>query len=143
MSTLENINCLSNEERNICDMFPTLDECESAVNEMKTNKSPGIDGIPNEFYKTFWKDSQTIFYDAFREIYDENEMGYSQKMAIMSLIYKKGDKKDLKNSDYKIIAFVFARRLQKVIDKLISRDQSAYIKGRYIGGQCTANSRHI
>ena len=40
---------------------------------MKTNKSPGIDGIPNEFYKTFWKDLQTIFYDALREIYDENE----------------------------------------------------------------------
>ena len=39
------------------------------------------------------------------------------------------------NSDYKIIAFVFAKRLQIVIDKLISRDQSAYtcIKVRYIG----------
>ena len=152
LSTLENISCLSNEEKNICDMFPTLEECESAVNDMKTNKSPGNDGIPNEFYKTFWKDLHTLFYDALRDIYDENEMGYSQKMAIMSLIYKKGDRKDLKNyrpisltnSDYKIIAFVFARRLQKVIDKLISRDQSAYIKGRYIGENASSTyTRYI
>ena len=32
-----------------------------------------------------------------------------------------------------IIAFIFAKRLQTVISKLISKNQSAYIKGRYIG----------
>ena len=42
LSTLQNITCLSNEERNMCDMFPTLEECEKDVNEMKTNKSPGL-----------------------------------------------------------------------------------------------------
>ena len=54
---------------------------------------------------------------------------------------QKDDKKDLKNyrplsltnTDYKIIAFIFARRLQKIIHKLINPNQSAYIKGRYIG----------
>ena len=39
----------------------------------------------------------------------------------------------LTNTDYKIIAFTLAKRLQKVIDKLISYDQLAYIKGRFIG----------
>ena len=33
----------------------------------------------------------------------------------------------------KIIAFIFARRLQKVIDEYISNEQTAYIKGRFIG----------
>lgn len=37
------------------------------------------------------------------------------------------------NTDYKIIAFIFARRLQKVIDEYISNEQTAYIKGRFIG----------
>ena len=32
-------------------MFPTLEECESAVNDMKTNKSPGNDGIQANFTK--------------------------------------------------------------------------------------------
>lgn len=39
----------------------------------------------------------------------------------------------LTNTDYKIITFIFARLLQKVIYKLISKEQSAYIKGRFIG----------
>ena len=51
------------------------------------------------------------------------------------------DRKDLKNyrplsltnTDYKIVAFIFARRLQKIIDGLIGNEQSAYIKGRFIG----------
>ena len=32
-----------------------------------------------------------------------------------------------------ILAFILARRLQGVITKLINDDQSAYIKGRYVG----------
>ena len=121
--------------RLMCDAFPTIEECEIADKEMKTNESSGIDGLSNEFYKKFWKDLDTLFYDALREIFDNNEMSFSKKLAIMSLIHKKGDKQDLKNyrpisltnSDYKIIAFIFAKRLQTVIGKLISKDQSAYI----------------
>ena len=39
----------------------------------------------------------------------------------------------LTNTDYKIIGFVFARRLQTIIDKIISNEQSVYVKGRFIG----------
>ena len=68
-------------------------------------------------------------------------MSFSQRLAVITLIHKKGDKKLLKNyrpisltnTDYKIIAFVFARRLQTIIDKLISNSQTAYVKGRFIG----------
>ena len=67
-------------------------------------------------------------------------MSFSQRLAIKTLIFKKGERNLLKNyrplsltnTDYKIIAFILARRLQKIIDKLISKHQSAYIKGRNI-----------
>ena len=39
----------------------------------------------------------------------------------------------LLNTDYKILAKIFARRLQVVLPNLIDEDQVAYIKGRYIG----------
>lgn len=39
----------------------------------------------------------------------------------------------LTNVDYKTYAHVLAKRLQKVADKIITREQSVYIKGRYIG----------
>ena len=75
------------------------------------------------------------------EIFRMNEMTFSQRLAILSLIHKKGERFLLKNyrpisltnTDYKIIAFIFARRLQKIIDDYISKEQTAYIKGRYIG----------
>lgn len=39
----------------------------------------------------------------------------------------------LTNVDYKIFTQVLANRLQKVANRVIGREQSAYIKGRYIG----------
>ena len=35
---------------------------------------------------------------------------------------------NLTNVDYKILAFVLSNRLQKVIGKIVSSDQSGYIK---------------
>ena len=68
-------------------------------------------------------------------------MCHSMEKSVLSLIYKKNDKKcfnnyrpiNITNTDYKILAFVLARRVQKVLRKIISQDQTAYIKGRYIG----------
>lgn len=39
----------------------------------------------------------------------------------------------LLNTDYKILTQVLANRMKKVINKLISPDQTGYIKGRFIG----------
>ena len=68
-------------------------------------------------------------------------MSFSQRLSLITVLFKKGDKNNFKNyrplsltnTDYKIIAFIFSRRLQKVIDNLIGIEQSAYIKGRFIG----------
>ena len=132
---------LSHVDKEYCDEFPTLEECRDAVFNMKANKSPGLDGIPSEFYKCMWDSIKTVFYDALKEIYDRNEMSFSQRLSVISLLHKKDDKKLLKNYrplslsniDYKVIAFCFARRLQKILGKLIIVEQSAYVQGRYIG----------
>ena len=68
-------------------------------------------------------------------------MSESQRIAVITLIFKKGDARllanyrpiSLTNTDYKILAFCLANRLQKVIKKIISSDQVAYVKDRYIG----------
>ena len=62
----------------------------------------------------------------------------SQRISVMSLLFKKGNRQDLNNyrplslsnTDYKILASILASRLQKVIGKLVNHDQTAYIKGR-------------
>ena len=45
---------LSEKDKSICDGEITVTECSDAVNEMKLNKSPGLDGLSVEFYRTFW-----------------------------------------------------------------------------------------
>ena len=142
-SYLKDTECitLSNKERQLCDEFPTINECENAIKQMKNNKSPGSDGLPVEFYKIFWNDIKDIYYDSLKQTFEKNEMCYTQRLSIISLIHKKGERNDLRNyrpisltnCDYKILAFVLAQRLQKVIDNLINKDQTAYIKGRFIG----------
>ena len=64
-----------------------------------------------------------------------------QKIAVAQLIFKKENSQLLKNYrpicltnyDYKIIAFVLLEIIQKVMQNLISQDQTAYIKERFIG----------
>ena len=59
----------------------------------------------------------------------------------MSLIYKKDDEDDIRNYrpisltnvDYRILAFTLAEHMQKVLGDIVSNDQTAYLKGRYIG----------
>ena len=57
------------------------------------------------------------------------------------MIFKKGDEDDianyrpisLTNVDYRIMAIVLANRVQNVIGSIVNHDQTAYIKGRYMG----------
>ena len=62
-----------------------MQECKDAVNDMKHNKSPGLDGIPNEFYQTFWNDLDDMFYGVLRELFEKNEMSFSQRLSVISL----------------------------------------------------------
>ena len=69
------------------------------------------------------------------------ELSFSQKKGVIKLLYKKGDRNNLDNYrpisllnyDYKICTLALTLRLQNVISKVISEDQTGYIKGRFIG----------
>ena len=52
---LNNINIpkISEESQQICDKTIDFDEVCKAVDALANNKSPGMDGIPVEFYKKF------------------------------------------------------------------------------------------
>ena len=44
---------LSPERQNSCEGIISQQECEDALKKIKSNKSPGDDGIPIEFYNAF------------------------------------------------------------------------------------------
>ena len=59
----------------------------------------------------------------------------------MSLLHKKGDTTNLNNYrplsltgvDYKILTYILAERVQKVLKQITNTDQKGFIKGRFIG----------
>jgi len=128
-------------DQNQCDGQITKQELSEIVSGLKNSKSPGIDGLPAEFYKAFWSEIEEVFLGMLEETFQIGELPHSLKRAIITLVYKKGEKDNIENYrpislcnlDYKIIAGVLAKRMQKVLFKIISPDQTGYIKGRFIG----------
>ena len=134
-------NSFNDIDSSLCEGLVTIEECTLAVNKMKHNKFPGLDGITVEFYQTFWPLLGNFLIDVYNESYQHGSLPESQRMAVISLIFKGGDEENIENYrpisltnvDYRILAFTLAQRMQKTIGNMISNDQSAYIKGRYMG----------
>ena len=138
----DNLPKLTIDEMELCDKIITKDELKKAVNQMKTNKSPGTDGFQPEFYKYFWDQLGDLLHDSITYAFLVNTLSSGQKRAVLRLIPKKDkDITQLKNwrpisllnSDYKILTQVLSIRLQKVLSSIISLDQSGYLKNRFIG----------
>ena len=62
---------------------------------MKYNKSPGSDGLPAEFYKTFWQDINKDLLESINQSYDTGTLSPTQKRNILFLLFKKNDIKHL------------------------------------------------
>ena len=115
-------------------------ELTSALKKMKTGKSPGPDGIITEFYKLYWNHIGQDLFDVFIGCYESNELTYSQYVALIILLYKKGIREDIRNwrpislsnSDVKILSKLLAERLKIVLPEIIHSDQFGCVKDRKI-----------
>ena len=85
---------------------------------------------------------KTFSYKILEYGYKKGVLSSNQKLGVITLIPKKDkDRNLLKNwrplslltTDYKIITKILALHVTKVLPSIINEDQSAYIKGRYIG----------
>ena len=48
------LNYLNDVQSRLCEGELTLAKCKAALDSMATGKSPGVDGLPTEFYQQFW-----------------------------------------------------------------------------------------
>ena len=134
----QNLPILSSENNKTCEGLLTIAECKKVLLAMQKNKAPGSDGIPIEFYQTFWSDIDHIVVNALNACYDKEIMSNTQRKGLITLLFKKGNRLDLKNwrpitllnCDYKILAAVLSKRLQKVLKQIIDPNQTGYMKGR-------------
>ena len=133
---------LNQDEKDALSVEITVAELFSALSDMPDNKSPGNDGLSCEFYKTFWDDIKGPFFDSIMQGREKGELSTSQKQAIIRLIEKKDKDRteianwrpiSLLNIDLKILSKTLANRLKSVLDKIITSNQTAYMKDRFIG----------
>lgn len=137
------------DERNIyeedltaCEGELTEKECLEALKDMESEKTPGTDGLPAEFYKVFWNDISTFLICALNHAYKTGLLSITQRRGIIKLIPKKDAEPyfiknwrplTLLNCDYKIAAKSIANRLKPYLPSLINYDQTGFLKGRFIG----------
>ena len=105
-------------------------------------KSPGNDGLTKEFYVWFFNEISDSLVVALNRSFEVSQLSSSQRKAVIVLIEKKEkDKRLIKNwrpislinVDSKIASNALASRMKTVLSKIIKCDQTAYVKGRYIG----------
>ena len=109
---------------------------------MASNKSPGSDGLPAEFYKFFWGNIKIFLINALNAAYKKGTLSITQRRGLISLLPKKNKVLhylkywrpiSLLNCDYKIAAKVTASRIITVLPTIINFDQIRFLKGRSIG----------
>ncbi|CAM2097000.1 unnamed protein product [Caretta caretta] len=107
---------------------------------MPTNKSPGMDGLTVEFYRAFWDILGPDLVTVWAESLQSGVLPLSCRRAVLALLPKKGDLRDLRNwhpvsllsMDYKIVAKAISLRLGSVMADVIHPDQTYTVPGRSI-----------
>ena len=132
---------LTNEQTLSCEGIISEDEKFKSLKSIHNNKSPGNDGLSKEFYECFWDKIKKPFLASIHKGFLNQELSTSQKQVVIKMLEKKDkDKRFIKNwrpisllnTDMKIINKVFSRRIKGVLPYLISSNQTAYVKNRFI-----------
>ena len=85
----ENERPIHDDELSACEGALTAKECLEDLREMGSEKTPGTDGLPAEFYKVFWKDISNTLISALNYAYEIGKLSISQRRGIIKLISKK------------------------------------------------------
>ncbi|GJV85542.1 putative RNA-directed DNA polymerase, eukaryota, reverse transcriptase zinc-binding domain protein [Tanacetum coccineum] len=131
---------LSDCDRALVEANVSMDEVKVAVWDCGNDKVPGPDGYTFAFIKRYWdilKNDILYFVNLFLS---SRKMPLGSNSSFITLIPKVSNPINVNDYQpisligvhYKIIAKVLANRLSKVVDKIISHEQSTFIKSRQI-----------
>ena len=111
------------------------------ISGMKNNKTPGMDGLTTEFYKTFFGDLYDILTEVYVEIHTHNTVPKSMTKAVTVLLPKKPNSETpsdyrpitLLNIDYKILTkYINQVYFPEFLKTNISPEQLCAVPGRNI-----------
>lgn len=116
------------------------EEIRHAVWECESSKSPGPDGFNFFFIKEFWEVIKKDIIAYIQEFHKNGKLVRGINCSFIVLIPKKDNLQRVEDYRpisligclYKILAKLLSYRLRLVMDKVISKSQTAFIKGRQI-----------
>ncbi|KAI0492143.1 hypothetical protein KFK09_026409 [Dendrobium nobile] len=119
-------------------------ELQNSVFQQENNKSPGLDGVTYSFYKIYWSIVGETLWKAVNSFFNSYQMHKEWKKTLIVLIPKIKSPLTPSNyrpislcqTNYKIVATMLVNRLKKIISKLISEEQVAFVHGRSIADHC-------
>ena len=88
---------LDETEKDLCEGKLDLPEITTAMRGLSKGKTPGPDGLPQEFYAKFWNLLAPHLLRVFNFSLDQGFLCASMHENVTRLLFKKGDKKLLKN----------------------------------------------
>lgn len=118
----------------------TAEEIKQVLFSMPSNKSPGPDGYPSEFFKVTWPVLGQDFTVAVQSVFKFAFLPKGVNSTILALIPKKTDASEIKdyrpiaccNVLYKVVSKILANRLKGLLPRIITENQSAFIQGRLL-----------
>ena len=131
---------LTDYEHEICKSLFTLDELSATLKGLQTSKTPGSDGLSMEFYVCFWDDLEELLLSFLNKSLHADSLAKSQYEGLLRLIYKKDERRLLKNwrpisllnTDDKLASKIITERLKKVMASIVHQDQSCRVQGHNI-----------
>lgn len=116
------------------------DEIDEAMASCDSDKAPGPDGFNFKFVKSAWEIIKADIYEIVHNFWAKGHIPRGCNTSYIALIPKTPNPSSFKDFRpismvgciFKIIAKLMARRIQNVMNNLISPLQSSYIEGRQI-----------
>jgi hypothetical protein len=120
---------------------PFTEEVWKTINSIPSDKAPGPDGFTGKFYKVCWQIIKVDIMAAMSAVWSRKFGNFDLlNSAYITLLPKKEDAtcvKDFRSislvhSFAKLVTKLMANRLAGRLDQMVSPNQSAFIKGRFI-----------
>ena len=133
-------NRIGNEDAARLEEVFSEEEVLKALSDLNGDKAPGPDGFPIRFWQFCWDVAKEEIMGFLLDFHERGRFVRSLNSNFLVLIPKKSGAEDLRDFRpislvgglYKLLAKVLANRLKKVVGKVVSSAQNAFVEGRQI-----------